>query len=82
MVHDEVIFAVVLAFASAITDEDCVRLSKENPLKTHKYYQSHENDCNKYYQCSYYGLVEFNCPEGLYFDAKYHVCGRPREVNC
>lgn len=81
MVHDLVIIFAV-SFVSAITDEDCVRLSNENPLKTNRYYQPHQDDCNKYYQCSYYGLVEFNCPEGLNFDANYHVCGRPREVNC
>lgn len=78
----KVIFAVGANFISALTDEDCVRLANENPLKTHTYYQPHENDCNKYYQCSYYSLVEFQCPEGLYFDAKHHVCGRPREVQC
>lgn len=82
MEHDVVIFAVLVVFASGITDEDCVNVSKENPLKTKNLYQAHENDCNKYYQCGYYGLVEFQCPEGLNFDANLHVCGRPREVRC
>ncbi|KAG5679285.1 hypothetical protein PVAND_008864 [Polypedilum vanderplanki] len=69
-------------FISAITDEDCVRLANENPLKLNRYYEKHENDCNKYYQCGRYGLVEFNCPESLHFDSVLHVCGRPREVTC
>ncbi|CAG9801098.1 unnamed protein product [Chironomus riparius] len=80
------LFSVLLvslaASISAITDEDCVRLAEENPLKINRYYESHGSDCNKYFQCSRYGLVEFNCPESLYFDRELHICGRPREVTC
>lgn len=76
------LIASLAASISAITDEDCVRFAAENPLKLNRYYESHESDCNLYYQCSRYGLVLFNCPEGLNFDRENHVCGRPREINC
>lgn len=77
------VFTLAFAtFISCITNEDCVQFANENPLKINRYYEVHENDCNKYYQCSFYGLVEFNCPEGLNFDRQNHICGRPREVTC
>jgi Chitin binding Peritrophin-A domain len=77
------VFTVTLiCFTFGVTDEDCVRTANENPLKLNRLYQAHEFDCNKYYQCGRYGLVEFNCPEGLNFDRNLYICGRPREISC
>lgn len=74
--------ATLIDVVRAAGEPDCVALANENPLKINRYYNRHETDCNKYYQCSRYGLVEMHCPESLNFDAKLHICGRPREVTC
>ncbi|CRK95586.1 CLUMA_CG009046, isoform A [Clunio marinus] len=79
------VFLVLLAsatfvkYSQAANEPDCVGLANENPLKINRYYHPHDSDCNKYYQCSRYGLVEMQCPEGLNFDRNLYICGRPYE---
>lgn len=76
-------FSVLSAIMiDAAGEPDCVSLANENPLKINRYYHRHESDCNKYYQCSRYGLIEMQCPETLNFDSTLFICGRPHEVSC
>lgn len=78
----EVFAAALIGNVRAAGEPDCVALANENPLKISRYYHAHDSDCNKYFQCSRYGLVEMHCPEGLNFDRNLYVCGRPREITC
>jgi hypothetical protein len=43
-------YFLVFAAAIAAGEPNCVKLAEENPLKINRYYNAHENDCNKYYQ--------------------------------
>lgn len=67
---------------AASSEPDCAALAEENPLKINRYYHPHESDCNLYYQCSRYALVQMQCPEGLHFDRIHNVCARPADTTC
>lgn len=77
-----VLIAFVVALVNAAGEPDCAALAEENPLKINRYYHPHESDCNLYYQCSRYALVQMQCPEGLHFDRIHNVCARPRDTTC
>ena len=47
-----------MALVNAAGEPDCAALAEENPLKINRYYHPHESDCNLYYQCSPYALVQ------------------------
>lgn len=78
----QVFAAAFVGNALAAGEPDCVALANENPLKINRYYHAHDSDCNKYFQCSRYGLIEMQCPESLNFDRNLYICGRAHEVTC
>lgn len=76
------VFLAVMLMTSAQQAPDCVSIARQAPKDISNYYYPHERNCNKYYQCAEYGLVEMHCPAGLHFDRNYYVCGWPHEVSC
>ncbi|KAG5675060.1 hypothetical protein PVAND_004997 [Polypedilum vanderplanki] len=76
------LFNIALSQQNSLPEVNCDDMVAQSGKSYSEIYVPHESDCQRFYQCTNYGLVELKCNKNLVFFPHINGCVVRTKDNC